>query len=71
MRVEQCVLNIIRHHYVLRRENNWESPKTAVAREMARLGFTDCWAAVGRPGLVGTCRSVVIIIIIIIIHHHS
>ena len=25
---------------------------------MARLGFTDCWAGAGRPGLVGTCRSV-------------
>ena len=42
-----------------RRENNWESPKTAVSGEMDRLGFTDCWAGVGRPGLLGTCRSVI------------
>ena len=42
---------------IFRRENFWESPKTAVSGEMVRLGFTDCWAAVGRPGLVETCRS--------------
>ena len=41
-----------------RRENSWEPPKTAVSSEVARLGFTDCWASVGRPGLTGTCRSV-------------
>ena len=23
---------------------------------MASLGFVDCWAEVGRPGSVGTCR---------------
>lgn len=28
---------------------------------MARLGFTDCWAEAGRPGLVGTCRSVIML----------
>jgi len=40
----------------VRRENSWEPPRTAVAEEMARLGFTDCWASVGRPGPVSTCR---------------
>ena len=32
---------------------------------MARLGFTDCWAELGRPGLVGTCRSVVILVLVL------
>ena len=41
----------------VRRENSWEPPRTAVSEEMTRLGFTDCWASVGRPGPVSTCRS--------------
>jgi len=46
-----------RNNNLGRRENSWEPPRTAVAEEMARLGFTDCWASVGRPGPVSTCRS--------------
>jgi len=32
-------------------------PQTSVTSTVTSLGFTDCWAAVGRPGSLATCRS--------------
>ena len=54
----EFAVNIVCHPviFAFRRENNWESPKTAIAERMRALDFTDAWAAVGRPGVAGTCR---------------
>ena len=40
----------------VRARGGWERPLTEVTSCMASWGFTDCWAEVGRPGEVSTCR---------------
>jgi len=40
----------------VRARGSWEKPQTDVTNCVRTMGFLDCWAALGRPGPVSTCR---------------
>jgi len=40
----------------VRARGAWERPQTEVTSAVRAMGFEDCWATMGRPGPVSTCR---------------